>query len=848
MSLLKTVPLVCLAAVLSVAQVLASPLPSDFRNFADEQEAFLIAQEKATPPEKLASLVGRDDYRNALRLVTFVKAVSPAQLESLRKLKVGEQFLTWVFSEPEVIDDFLNSGDVQSPKRALEILYLIFKSDDEKECVSNPTFRHLALAAALTCWNDNYQIVDHYQTVRRFQKMGQMHPTFDRLTTQEMRYIVTPDKMTADAIEYLIGQNNTLTDQYGGTCWYAAYSLNNIFSDSIHGPLYYRPWDHVYTRYESIHKVDGVCGSLSHFGAASAKAHGIPSTPGGQPGHCAYMVRHRDGRWHIHYNVGAYTGSHCQLFDGLHYYSSLDMVEDVFRDQESRAKSQWLLFQAEHLIDLATRSPLTIVPQHQTIYHGTWNKFPDVSQLTPALQRDVTDITSDVPNRSEFFAFVLTGEIVCTQAGEYTMEFASDDGAILFVGGKELINNDGLRGMNPAKTAKYKFTLGKTPFEIRYFQNGGAKGLALKLDVRKPSYDAAIENIFRAACAASPNNYDAWRAWGAWLRDTGQKDMTIWAKWSVGVASAMKDNEETAWNLLRQYAEPVIKESGTDYLMKFYRKMHQCLPESSRPTAERFDFYATLNEQGKNIKDDLPACKALFTALLDAHYGSKSNFSAVIRWGSDIFLKNAETAEAFVAAVNDVLERRGKSDGSQLGNFLRDAILTASRQGDLTIFEQLSDLQAKITPPPKGERFIKSKDKLLSGGGLLQTSSTSRYEDPTNYRRVIDDSQPASFHTENEKNPWAIVTLPGNADVSMIYLRNVCTQNNGRSVPIVVSVSEDKQNWTEVFRSDKADNEWVVDLSKKPMRAQYVKAERERDVKSDFFHLTKFQVYGKPLY
>ena len=77
------------------------------------------------------------------------------------------------------------------------------------------------------------------------------------------------------------------------------YRLKNCFGDSVHGPMYYKPWEVAgewpKRKYSQI--VGGVCGELSKFGSAVANSHGLPASTVGQPGHCAYTVRPLDGKW-----------------------------------------------------------------------------------------------------------------------------------------------------------------------------------------------------------------------------------------------------------------------------------------------------------------------------------------------------------------------------------------------------------------------------------------------------------------------------------------------------------------------------------------------------------------------
>ena len=83
--------------------------------------------------------------------------------------------------------------------------------------------------------------------------------------------------------------------------------------------------------------VGGVCGALSYYGSAAAKARGVPSTPGGQPGHCAYMLwSETEGRWVLAYNIAPYTGPHFSLWDGRGRFSYLDLAADFFARDGAR--------------------------------------------------------------------------------------------------------------------------------------------------------------------------------------------------------------------------------------------------------------------------------------------------------------------------------------------------------------------------------------------------------------------------------------------------------------------------------------------------------------------------------
>lgn len=68
-------------------------------------------------------------------------------------------------------------------------------------------------------------------------------------------------------------------------------------------------------------------------------------------------------------------------------------------------------------------------------------------------------------------------------AGEHAFRLICDDGGLLWVGGRMVVNNDGLHGAVP-KDGSAKLDAGKHPLRIRHFQGGG--GWALRLEWKPP--------------------------------------------------------------------------------------------------------------------------------------------------------------------------------------------------------------------------------------------------------------------------------------------------------------------------------------------------------------------------
>ena len=65
-----------------------------------------------------------------------------------------------------------------------------------------------------------------------------------------------------------------------------------------------------------------------------------------------------------------------------------------------------------------------------------------------------------------------------TTAGSYTIYVNSDDGSRVRLNGSEIINNDGLHGMQE-RTRTLTLAAGYHPLEVTFFENGGGAGLLL---------------------------------------------------------------------------------------------------------------------------------------------------------------------------------------------------------------------------------------------------------------------------------------------------------------------------------------------------------------------------------
>ncbi|MFO0650124.1 MAG: discoidin domain-containing protein, partial [Polyangiales bacterium] len=92
-------------------------------------------------------------------------------------------------------------------------------------------------------------------------------------------------------------------------------------------------------------------------------------------------------------------------------------------------------------------------------------------------------------------------------------------------------------------------------------------------------------------------------------------------------------------------------------------------------------------------------------------------------------------------------------------------------------------------------------------------------------------------HTESQASPWVAFDL-----LTRQTVRTVTVQNRGdccreRAVPLVVEVSDDGAQWTEVARRDEVFDEWVATFPARTTRRL-----RLRALHTTSLHLTNVEI------
>ena len=762
----------------------------------------------------------------------------------------GAAFLEAFFGNGPWMEDFFSSGEPSGTwETALDVLNQMVCH--VPEMLSSEVVRRWGTAAALNVSSpgktDDMILLLQEMLALRAEK--QLARGSDALRCDQLRCVLLPDQCDADNARWLAERHCVPPRQYGDVCWAAPYRTYNFFGRSVQGSDYYPAWEHAYLRHERAVKVGGVCGALSYYGSAAAKAHGVPSTPGGQPGHCAYSLWSESAKqWRLAYNVNPYTGCHFGLWGDARRFSYMEMSGRLFAAKGFRA-SMRALRRAE-VMRLSQRLAPRRSALRCTAYAWEGKTLPASLEGLEVLGswENVRDFKIDRAPRSDHVLLVWTGHLDMDRAGRVTFDVRSDDGACLYVDGKAAAGKDGLHGM-VGSSETLTLSKGRHAIELRWFNFNGGRGLDVSIEGEAPAWRADQSKRYLDASRFCPANYAVWKAWSAYLKESADTPASAWRSFALSAATGLNGELEPAIELILAAALPEIKRLEGDAAARVLLvQLGAILRQGDWATDEFCDYASLLDRQAKLLGNGSDAAFALFRAALPAQYGTADAFGRLMRWGGGRFLADDADAERYVAEINALLKQHGNS-GNALGKYVRESICEASKAGNREAFLALCQLQDALQPSvrqPMAFSFA-GDAPLLSDRGLLRLSSYSgAWDHPECYGHVIDGlANRETFHTNEEEAPWAEVELPGEAELSAVYIGNR-DSNTARLVPFVLEVSADGKQWKQVGRASKVQAEYRFTFA--PVKAKYVRLTCRPEGRKTYLHLRKFCVFGKKLY
>ena len=333
---------------------------------------YMFAQfDKMTPPEliensrkKLSDAIKRlpdEIERDTAKLKTMrgkersaFQAAIKAKKESIKKYEAELKNMPWTLKELstnrdgrvilkqvtgnlEWMENICFSGPCIAPGRALHIIANIAKK--HPDVYKDKVVRDIATATAIEFARYNWDFekalirADYY--IEKW-KEGRLNALFDTLPMYLRRIVCgcKGDHIAGEreSLEWALDNVHVSAERYMGAPHRNGYRLYNLYGDSIHGADYYKPWDHIYGNNffaQSLY-VGCVCGGISHFGAFSAVANGVPALTCGEPGHCAYTLW-VNGKWVPGNTVSWERGLHWQpVYNMWGAFSSLHLGSELY--------------------------------------------------------------------------------------------------------------------------------------------------------------------------------------------------------------------------------------------------------------------------------------------------------------------------------------------------------------------------------------------------------------------------------------------------------------------------------------------------------------------------------------
>ncbi len=634
------------------------------------------------------------------------------------KFLSGDLWPSELESRPELLAEVLRAGPLSDFSRygkSMQILSAILQAD--AAVGSDPERRKTAVAVALE-FTASYlnrgpdEGVARYLWYRDAQQQRRLHPSFDKLEAWERRFVVNlpwhHGTGTNDELDWLNSNVKLPPMEYTGACWQAPYRGDNPFGETVQGPRYYTPFEDILRPYEMRREVGAVCGGLSHFGAAAARANGIGATTMGEPGHCAYAIR-VDGKW-----IPAYS--------------------------------------------LSTERGI-----HQSVFHNTWPyiELQEKALLKPDVNRKALRL-----------------------AGQGLMAAQQDAQA----GARLAIEACKVQPENPIL------------WEIRFrlLQQGGLDQLqpwqkqARQMAATFSGYPQVVVATLKSIDQKLPPFNDA---------EQRIEIMTAALEEAMGPQSANSD--------------PCNWEATFDDIYRFVGRASDTRKSLAKAVAP--------------VVMKGPDCDRFFADSLQ-RFGDDPDVSTMLV--NSALSREKPTGKAKDTSRKDAMARVAET-GMGLAGKSRDPELF---QKFVTLHPQLHQEGLAAVAPPRGLKWV-------SKGAAIGFSSTSRWDHLAGHAAVLS-MQGGKFHTSNQDDEWAEVTLPKISLVSSIVIDNSET-NRGRAVPLKVEVSEDGQNWSQVFETDEVQTQWTIDLSNAPVKARLIRIHGSIGRK-DFLHLRRVLVFGVP--
>ncbi len=246
----------------------------------------------------------------------FLDEVLASEGDALAKVassRDGVEFLTWLLTNREALEDYNGMAAIFRPKKrwnGLDGWRDIWSACSESQ---SGLWRRVASACAIAFAEPRGHSTarERFDFFRSSHAAKQLVPFFNEALPFELALTVHADGRGNDELEWAQDvtpnekKNQKDVGGYGHSL--IGYRLHNYRGQTVQGPEYY---DRKRGDLSTTMEYGGVCGMISHMNSSVANAHGAPAFTVGQPGHCAYVWKSDAKTWSGGNFISGWTETH----------------------------------------------------------------------------------------------------------------------------------------------------------------------------------------------------------------------------------------------------------------------------------------------------------------------------------------------------------------------------------------------------------------------------------------------------------------------------------------------------------------------------------------------------------
>ncbi len=353
------------------------------------------------------------------------------------------------------------------------------------------------------------------------------------------------------------------------------------------------------------------------------------------------------------------------------------------------------------------------------------------------------------------------------------------------------------------------------------------------------------------AVRTQPLNFRAWREYADFLTSKQPTDANAWKQLHDAICTSLAPRyPEMAAELLRKHIYPGLKTAFAGREQELQNTMLSFWKSLKITGPDRWDVEGLAQEQRKMLglsKDTGEKVCKLYGQILSSVASLPEYAPIVLSWGNT--LTSGMTPEMQHLCMQTTLESISKGQNiapEDRDKMLAPAILAAESMADLSTFQAIGKMLSPTytTPKDKMPAHTPYAGKLVSQGGIIRTSSTSRFDNPCEHWGVLEPVG-GRFHTNKDKDAWVSVQLPRQAYVTGLAI--IATPGNRwrlHNMKVQVSETGKDDDWQDVAQLGECKQRVLqVDLSSARPRAKYVRIVRVGG--PEFFHLNAIYIYGE---